>query len=88
MTAVGTRARLYDRMGIQRTTKSSHKKAEIKLLVSVSHFSRENRSTDIFLRTQLRRGLVFLKNHILWLNNYYLLISFCLFLVGPHYVLD
>jgi len=64
MTAVGTRARWYDKMAIQRITKTSQSRTEIKSFVSVSQLSCVNRSAGMLLRTRLRRGLVFLQNAI------------------------
>jgi len=64
MAAVGTRARWYDKMVIQRITKTNHIPAEIKSLVSVNQLSCVNRSAGMLLRTRLRRGLVFLQNAI------------------------
>ncbi|MFC1795210.1 hypothetical protein ACFL3Q_16695, partial [Planctomycetota bacterium] len=53
-----------DKMRVQSTTKSSHIRIEIKESVLANWLICEKRSADMFLRTWLRRGLIFFPNAI------------------------
>ena len=68
ITAIGITSRTpacgIDKISVQRNTKSSHIRIEIKESVLANRLIREKRSEDMFLRTWLRLGLIFFQNPI------------------------